>query len=75
MSEPIYIVIHRGSQANQLLLEWAKKNKVDTKSIDKNRLLIYNQNIFDKFRLTWSHPWCQLVIWDAWNRRHVDLFV
>jgi hypothetical protein len=72
MPEPIYTVIYRGSQANSELLTWARANGADAKHIEGNRLHIYNHNMFERFRLTWTRDWRQVTVWDCWNRRHIE---
>lgn len=73
MPEPMYIVIYRAPQANHDLMVWAHKHAVDHKHIDKNRLYIYTDHMFERFRVTWTRDWSQISVWDCWRRRHIDL--
>jgi len=70
MFEPIYIVIHKGSQSQNRLASWARSHS-DPKHVDKNRLYIYEQKILDKFRLTWTQDWNHIMIWDCWAKKHI----
>lgn len=71
--EPLFIVIFRDNQATTLLREWARKNGIDQKHVDENRLRLYNQQAWDKFRTTWSRSWDRVTVWDCWNRRHIEI--
>ena len=71
--EPLYIVILRNQQAESLLKNWVRDNKVEHTSVNGNRLMIHHQNAFDRFMLTWTHNWDLVTVWDAWNRRHIYL--
>ncbi len=71
--EPLFIVIFRDSQATNLLKEWAKKNGIDQKHVDDNRLRLYNQHGWDKFRTTWNRSWERVTVWDCWNKRHIEI--
>jgi hypothetical protein len=71
--EPLFIVIFRDSQAANVLKEWAKKNGIDQKHVDENRLRLYNQHAWDKFRTTWPRSWDRVTVWDCWNRRHIEV--
>ena len=71
--EPLYIIIFRDDRAEHHLKEWAKRHKVDQKSVDNNKLKLYNQHGWDQFRTTWTMAWSRITVWDCWNRRHVEL--
>ena len=73
MNEPLYIVIFRGSDAQKHLLSWAKQHGLDQRHVDKKRLNLYNQNMLDKFRMTWTQTWSAVTIWDCWNKRHLEV--
>ena len=71
--EPLYIVILRNQQAESLLRNWVRENKIEHTSVNGNRLMIHHQNAFDRFLLTWHHNWESVTVWDVWNRRHIYL--
>lgn len=71
-SEPLYIVIVRDKNAEQLLKNWAKDANVQV-SVDSNRMKIFEQRGLTIFQMQWKHGWENVVIWDAWNKRHIDI--
>lgn len=70
--EPLYLVILRLEQANRLLKDWAKKEKLSV-NIENNRMTIYDHRALEIFRINWPHSWDHVVIWDCWNRRHIEI--
>lgn len=71
-SEPLYLVIVREKNAEQLLKTWAKAANCQV-SIESNRMKIFEQRSLSVFRMTWTHGYENVAIWDAWNKRHIDL--
>jgi hypothetical protein len=70
-AEPLYIVILRNQQAEQLLKTWIRENKVEHVSVTGNRMMVHHQQAFENFRITWTHNWDLVTVWDTWNRRHI----
>ena len=70
-AEPLYIVILRNQQAENLLKSWIKEHRVEHANVNGNRLMLHHQGAFDRFMLTWNHDWNLVIVWDAWNRRHI----
>lgn len=70
-AEPLYIVILRNQQAESLLKSWIRDNRIEHASVNGNRLMIHHQQVFENFRLTWTHDWNLVTVWDTWNRRHI----
>lgn len=70
-AEPLYIVILRNQQAENLLKSWIKEHRVEHANVNGNRLMLHHQGAFDRFMLTWNHDWNLVTVWDAWNRRHI----
>ena len=71
-AEPLYIVTLRGNtQADSVFRTWQQQNSVANVVIQNQRLLIHDQNSFEKFRMTWSLG--EVMVWDTWNRRHIYL--
>ena len=70
-AEPLYIVILRGQQAENLLKNWVRENKVEHVTVANNRMMLHHQGAFDRFLITWTHGWDSITVWDTWNRRHI----
>ena len=72
--EPLYIVILRNNtQAESLLRNWIRDNKIDHASVSGNRMMLHDQRAFEQFKVTWMHNLNSITIWDTWLRRHVYL--
>lgn len=71
-NEPLFIVILHLDQANRLLRDWVKNLKLSI-TVENNRMLIYDNRSLEFFRIHWPHGWDNVVIWDCWNRRHIDI--
>ena len=69
-NEPLYIVIVREKNAQQLLQSWAKSLNVQV-SIDANRMKIYDLRTLHLFQLNWKTSWENVSVWDCWLKRHV----
>ena len=70
-AEPLYIVILRNQQAENLLKNWVREHKVEHVLVTGNRMMVHHQQAFENFRITWSHNWDLVTVWDTWNRRHI----
>ena len=71
-SEPLYIVIVRDKDAEQQLRAWAKTAGAQV-TIESNRMKIFEQRSLSLFQMSWSHGYDNVTVWDAWNKRHIDL--
>ena len=71
-AEALYIVIVRDRDAERLLREWAKSNNQQV-SIENNRMRLFEDRSLNLFTVTWGHDWTNVMIWDAWNKRHIEL--
>lgn len=71
-SEPLYLVIVREKNAEQLLRDWAKSANCQVQ-IENNRMKIFEQRSLSMFQMTWAHGYHNVSVWDAWNKRHLDL--
>lgn len=69
--EPLYIVILRNTQAENLLRSWVRDNKIEHANVNGNRMMLHHQQAFDRFLITWAHNWDSITVWDTWNRRHI----
>ena len=72
-SEPLFIVILRDNQANSLLRDWITKNRIQHAQVHDHRMTLFDHHGLSMFMITWPHGWNNLIIWDAWNKRHLDL--
>jgi hypothetical protein len=34
---------------------------------------IFEDRSLNLFTVTWTHDWNSVTIWDAWNKRHIEL--
>lgn len=71
-SEPLYLVIVREKNAEQMLREWAKSANVQV-TIESTKMKIFDQRSFSSFQMTWKNDWRNVLIWDYWNRRHIEI--
>lgn len=71
-TEPLFIVIVREKNAEQLLRDWARSANCQV-TIESNRMKIFEQRSFNQFQMSWSHGYANVTIWDAWNKRHIDI--
>jgi hypothetical protein len=69
--EPLYIVILRNTQAENLLRSWVRDNKIEYANVNGNKMMLHHQQAFDRFLVTWTHNWDSITVWDTWNRRHI----
>ena len=72
--EPLYIVILRNTdKAETLFRNWIKENRIEHANISGNRMMLHDQRAFEKFRITWTHNFSSIAIWDTWARQHIYL--
>ena len=69
-AEPLYLVIVREPNAQQMLQQWAKSSNVQV-SIDNNRMKLFESRVYQLFNITWPNSWDNVIIWDYWNKRHI----
>lgn len=69
-SEPLYVIIVRDPQASAMFKSWMQSNRVQHAQIHDNRMSLFDYHSINLFMVTWNN-WDHVVIWDAWNRRHV----
>lgn len=68
--EPLYIVMVKINDAEQVLRTWAKQARVQA-SIEGPRIKFFDQRSMDIFSVSCPADWSQVVIWDCWNKRHI----
>ena len=71
-TEALYIVIVRDRDAERMLREWARTNNIQV-TIENNRMRLFEDRSLNLFNVTWSHDWNNVLIWDTWNKRHIDV--
>jgi len=69
-SEPMYIVMVRQPDAENLLRSWARANQAQV-TVEGNRMKIFDQRSLSVFQMVWAHDWDLVTIWDCWNKRHI----
>jgi hypothetical protein len=72
-TEVLYTVTVRDAQARKLLTAWGNANRNSQTRVDENHMYIYDQNTLSTFMVTWTHGWNNMVIWDHWEKRHINL--
>ena len=72
-TEPFYTVIHRDPAARDRLTKWIATSRSIQARVEDNRMHIYDHNTFNLFIMTWSHGWDNVVVWDPWAKRHVNI--
>ena len=70
-AEALYIVIVRDRDAERLLRDWARTNNMQV-TIENNRMKMFEDRSLNLFTVTWAHDWNNVVIWDTWNKRHIQ---
>lgn len=71
-AEALYIVTVRDRDAEQLLRAWARTANAQV-TIEQNKMKIFEDRSLNLFTVTWQHDWQNVVIWDAWHKRHIEL--
>jgi hypothetical protein len=71
--EPLYTVIIRDPQARERLTQWSTTSRSISARVEDNRMHIFDHNTLSLFMVTWSHSWDNMVIWDPWAKRHVNI--
>jgi hypothetical protein len=72
-SEPLFTVIHRDPSARARLTAWVGTSRSIQARVEDNRMHLFDHNTFSLFLMTWTHGWDNLVIWDPWAKRHVNI--
>ena len=72
-SEPLYTVIYRDPAARTRLISWTNTSQNIQARVDDNRMHLFDHNTFNLFLITWSHGWNNLMVWDPWAKRHINI--
>ena len=71
--EPLFTVIMRDPEARNRLTRWTTTSKSISARVEDNRMHIFDHNTFSLFMITWTHGWDNVVIWDPWSKRHINI--
>lgn len=71
--DPLYVVIMRDPDARSKLSKWTTTSRSIQARVEDNRMHIFDHNTLSLFIVTWDHGWNNLVIWDPWAKRHINL--
>lgn len=71
--ETLYTVILRDPNARNLLTKWSTTSRSIQARVDDNRMHLFDHNTLNLFLVTWTHSWDNIVIWDTWAKRHINL--
>ena len=71
--EALYTVILRDPEAKNRLSKWAQTSRSIQVRVEDNRMHIFDHNTFSLFLVTWTHSWDNMVIWDPWAKRHINI--
>jgi hypothetical protein len=72
-SDPLFTVIHRDPEARDRLVRWSQSSRSIAARVEDNRMHVFDHNTLSLFLLTWTHGWDNLVIWDPWSKRHINI--
>jgi len=71
--EALYIVILRDPEARNKLSKWSATSRSIQARVEDNRMHIFDHNTLSLFLVTWTHSWDNMVIWDPWAKRHINI--
>lgn len=71
--DALYTVILREPDAKSRFTEWSNSSRSIQARVEDNRLHIYDHNTLSLFMVTWKHGWNNMVIWDLWTKRHINI--
>ena len=69
--EALFVIIFRDPRAQNLLKSWITDNRIQHAQVHENKMQLFDYHAMSVFNLTWNNGWSNIVIWDAWNRRHI----
>jgi hypothetical protein len=71
--QPLFTVIVRDTDARNLFTRWTQTSRSIAARVEDNRMHIFDHNTLSLFMVTWTHSWDNLVIWDPWSKRHINI--
>jgi hypothetical protein len=72
-TDPLFTVIYRDSAARERLSAWITTSRSIQARIEDNRMHVFDHNTFSLFLMTWTHGWANIMVWDPWAKRHVNI--
>jgi len=71
--QPLFTVIMRDADARNLFARWTQTSRSIQARVEDNRMHLFDHNTLSLFMVTWTHGWDNLVIWDPWSKRHINI--
>jgi hypothetical protein len=71
--QPLYTVIIRDPAARDWLTRWTQTSRSIAARVEDNRMHIFDHNTLSLLIVTWTHSWDNMVIWDPWTKRHINI--
>lgn len=71
--QPLFTVIMRDADARNMLTRWTQTSRSIAARVEDNRMHIFDHNTLSLFMVTWTNSWDNLVIWDPWSKRHINI--
>ena len=71
--QPLFTVILRDADARNMLTRWCQTSRSIAARVEDNRMHLFDHNTLSLFMVTWTHGWDNLVIWDPWSKRHINI--
>ena len=71
--QPLFTVIMRDADARNLFTRWTQTSRSIAARVEDNRMHVFDHNTLSLFMVTWTHGWDNLVIWDPWAKRHINI--
>jgi len=71
--QPLFTVIVRDTNARNQLTQWTATSRSIQARVEDNRMHIFDHNTLSLFIVTWTHSWDNMVIWDPWTKRHINI--
>jgi hypothetical protein len=71
--QPLFTVIMRDADARNLFTRWTQTSRSIAARVEDNRMHLFDHNTLSLFIVTWTHGWDNLVIWDPWAKRHINI--
>jgi hypothetical protein len=63
----------RDPDARNHLVKWSQSSRSIAAKVEDNRMHIFDHNTLSLFIVTWTHGWDNVIVWDPWAKRHVNI--
>jgi hypothetical protein len=71
--DALYTIIYRHEDAKARLIKWSNTSRSIQSRIDDNKLYLYDHNSLSLFIVNWSFSWDNVLIWDCYAKRHINV--